>query len=143
MVYVRCAFVGSLFAAILMLGGCLSAEKQKRIDDLAAENAELAARQQEILSRAAKGLATPEEIAVAMKNIVAQMKKNADEIKDIKDSSGTWAVIGGIAATLGRSVLHGVAAAIPATGPWGSAAQFVLMFLLGGSQTKKKAAPAA
>jgi hypothetical protein len=138
MAYVRCVFVGGLFAAILMLGGCLSAENSKRIDDLVSENEKLATKQREIIIRAQQGLATPEEIAFALKDIVAQMEKNAKEIKDIRDSSGTWAVIGGVAATLGRSLLHGAAAAIPATNPIGLGIHAVLMFLLGGSQTVKK-----
>jgi outer membrane murein-binding lipoprotein Lpp len=143
MAYVRCGFISILFAGLLLAGCGLTAEQQKRIDDLSAQNEALVNKQRGLLEKVKLGTATPVEVAEAFKDIAEQMKKNAEEIKEIKDSSstGTWlAVAGGL---FGRTLLHAAGAAIPGAGPVAMALQGLLTLLLGGSTTVKPKPPGA
>lgn len=142
MTYLRCGFVAVLFGALLLFGCGITAEQQKRIDALTAENEALANKQRDLLEKIKTGTVTPTEIATAFKEVTEQMKKNADEIKAIKDSGGTMAVITAVVGVFGRTALHAAASLVPGGTPAAMALQGLLTLLLGGSETKKKEATA-
>lgn len=138
MKWMRCWFVVALFSVLFIAGCGLTREQQQRIEVLAAENEALVAKQQELVKKIQLGTATPEEVALAFQGIAAQMKKNADEIKAIKESGSTTAWITAGLALFGRTALHAVGAMIPGGTPAAVLIQGFLTVLLGGSQTAKK-----
>lgn len=138
---VRCAFVTGLFVALLAIGGCLSAEQRQRIDDLSQQNEALVEKQKALVEKVRLGTATQAEIADAFTGVANQIKKNAEEIKSIKDSGSTGAWIAAAAGLLGRTVLHAAGALIPGGTPVAGAIQGLLTLLLGGSQTVRKEDP--
>jgi hypothetical protein len=119
------------------IGGCLTAEQAQRVEELSKQNEELVAKQRALVEKVRLGTATQEEIATAFVGVANQLKKNADEIKAIKDSSSTGAWITAAVALFGRSALHAAGAAIPGGTPVAGALQGLLTLLLGGSQSKR------
>lgn len=125
----------------LLVAGCahLTEEQKARVNVLVQENETLAKKMADLVGRAKDGNVTPLEIVAAVEEVRKTMEKNKSEIAEIQASGGTWsAIIGGVAGTLGRSALHAVSLAVPATGPWGIALQGLMTLLLGGSSTKKQ-----
>lgn len=133
-----------MLALLLIFGmwSCVDSASQKRLDDLVAENEALATKQRDLVAKqkaVAEDLKAGKIDPVAVAQVIAdttkavtevteQMKKNITAIKEIKDSGNTMpAIIGAIAGTLGRSLLHAFAGG--ATGGLGNLAGL----LLGGS----------
>jgi hypothetical protein len=135
---VRCAFIAVLFAALLTVAGCLTAEQRQRIEDLSQQNEALVEKQRALVEKVRLGTATQAEIADAFTGVANQIKKNAEEIKAIKDSGSTGAWLAAAAGILGRTALHAAGAMIPGGTPVAGAIQGLLTLLLGGSETRRK-----
>lgn len=140
---VRCVFLGVILAALLAIAGCLTEEQRQRIEDLSSQNLALVEKQKALVEKVRLGTATQAEIADAFTGIADLIKKNAEEIKAIKDSGSTEAWIAAAAGLLGRTVLHAAGAMIPGGTPVAGAIQGLLTLLLGGSQTIRKEEPSA
>lgn len=132
------AFAVVLVGLVVLVGCGLTEQQQERMDKIVTDNMKLKDDLAKLYERAKTGQASPGEIADGVARLTHQIETNLDEIGKIrKEGATTWGIIGAVAGTFGRSVLHLGNAASGAI-PGGGLLSSVLTLLLGGSQGPKK-----